>query len=184
MHVSRVLLLPLLIAFSSSALAFQGPPILGGGAHGKGPSSAPGGGGGGGGGSGGGAPAGAGSTQPAPARTPSTSTAPGIPPFVPAGIATMPWIPTPLNLTTESDDGWVLWWEYNKMEFLRPHRLGMWGFPSTGADDESDLAARMNAARAGLEPALLRARRPGPAHPLERADRGVASRVTTRSSRS
>lgn len=156
MHVSRVVLLPLLFAFTSSALAFQGPPILGGGAHGKGPSSVPGGGGGGG-GSGGGAPAGAGSTQPAPTRTPSSPMAPGVPPFVPAGIATMPWIPTPLNLTTESDDGWVLWWEYNKMEFLRPHRLGMWGFPSTGADDESDLAARMNSARAGLEPALLRA---------------------------
>ena len=156
MHVSRVALLPLLFALSSNALAYQGPPIVGGGAHSKGPPPVPADRVGGGGGSGG-APAGPGAAKPSPAIAPSPSTGAAAPPFAPLAPSTAPWIPTPLNLATESDDGWVLWWEYNKMEFLRPHRLGMWGFPATGADDETDLAARMSAARAGLESALIRA---------------------------
>ena len=31
--------------------------------------------------------------------------------------------PTAANLTTTSDDGWWLWWEYAKLEFLVPNRL-------------------------------------------------------------
>jgi HEAT repeat protein len=144
------LVLPLL-------LSFQGPPIIhNGGQHaGKGglkSADTTGG------SSGAGAPA-----RPTPETSGSVPAAPS--PFGAAGT-TMPvvpsttlppWVPTPLNLTTESDDGWVLWWEYDKMEFLRPHRLGMWGFPATGSDDPDDLAVRIAAARAGLEPVLQRA---------------------------
>ena len=92
----------------------------------------------------------------APVATTPLSTSGSTMPVVPS-TAMPPWVPTPLNLSTESDDGWVLWWEYDKMEFLRPHRIGMWGFPSTGSDDPDDLAARLAAARAGLQPVLDRA---------------------------
>jgi HEAT repeat protein len=66
-------------------------------------------------------------------------------------------MPTPVTLTTEGDDGWWLWWEYNKMEFLRPNRLGLWGFPATGDGGEAELKASSGVARARLEPMLLEA---------------------------
>jgi HEAT repeat protein len=159
MNVPRVATLSALVVFSLSnaAPAFQGPPIIfGGGQHpGKGAKGANDTGGGSGGG-----------TAPGPRATPNAPAAPSSQPTPTSAIGTTmpvapsappPWVPTPLNLSTESDDGWVLWWEYDKMEFLRPHRLGMWGFPATGSDDPDDLAARLSAARAGLEPALERA---------------------------
>lgn len=141
---------------SGAAHALQGPPIIhGAGQHpGKGNLK--------------GADTAGGSTS--GAATPRATPEPASPaptsstPFGAAGTtmpvvpstALPPWVPTPMNLATESDDGWVLWWEYDKMEFLRPHRLGLWGFPATGSDAPDDLAVRIAAARAGLEPLLER----------------------------
>ncbi len=143
---------------AAPARALQGPPIIRGGGNHVGKTGAK----------------GAADTAPNPggsgaatarANPETAGAAPIAPPTIGATGTTMPvvpmttppWVPTPLNLTTESDDGWVLWWEYDKMEFLRPHRLGMWGFPATGSDDPDDLAVRIAAARAGLEPVLQRA---------------------------
>ncbi len=46
--------------------------------------------------------------------------------------------PSTLSLTTADDDGWWLWWEYNKLEFLRPNRLDWSHQPMTG-DDPAEL---------------------------------------------
>jgi len=70
--------------------------------------------------------------------------------------AATPGKPTAVGLTTESDDGWWLWWEYNKMEFLRPNRFGLWGLPATGEDEESQLQSRGLSVRHSLEPMLLK----------------------------
>lgn len=43
--------------------------------------------------------------------------------------APRPSVPT---LAMEIDDGWWLWWEYNKADFVRPNRLGMWSIAATG----------------------------------------------------
>lgn len=40
--------------------------------------------------------------------------------------------PSTPTLALEIDDGWWLWWEYNKAEFVRPNRLGMWSIAATG----------------------------------------------------
>ncbi len=42
--------------------------------------------------------------------------------------------PTPVNMTTTSDDGWWLWWEYAKLEFLVPNRLSLANSILTGDD--------------------------------------------------
>jgi len=65
----------------------------------------------------------------------------------------IPGMPTALNLTTEADDGWWIWWEYNKLEFLRPNRLDSWIFPATG-DGSGD---RTRAVRRELTPMLTAA---------------------------
>jgi HEAT repeat protein len=63
-------------------------------------------------------------------------------------------MPTAMSLTTESDDGWWLWWEYNKLEFLRPNRLDDWMFPATGDGEGLD---RTRAVRRELLPVLTQA---------------------------
>ena len=68
----------------------------------------------------------------------------------------LPGMPTAASLTTEADDGWWLWWEYNKLEFLRPNRLGDWIFPTTGDGDGAD---RTRAVRRELLPPLAEALR-------------------------
>lgn len=68
----------------------------------------------------------------------------------------LPGMPTAMSLTTEADDGWWLWWEYNKLEFLRPTRLDGWLFPTTGEDDGGD---RTRAVRRELLPMLMLALR-------------------------
>jgi hypothetical protein len=116
MFHARIALLSLLV-LSASASAFQGPPYDGGG-HGQGSSG------------GGGSPqggsrgkySGPGDTTPAergPGRegtpgpsSPSTPTHANPAP-VASGPSSQPGMPTPVALTTESDDGWWLWWEYN-----------------------------------------------------------------------
>src|SRR5262245_17620019 len=155
----RSLLVPVLVLLSGSALAVQGPPVLGGG-H-----TQPGGGTGSGhtgppphyNGPGDTAPASRGgrSESPAEPANPTPAHAAPVPPAAPTLAA--PGTPTAVSLTTESDDGWWLWWEYNKMEFLRPHRLGLWGFPVTGLDPENQIQARGGVARRALEPALIQA---------------------------
>lgn len=158
----RTFLVPALIALSGTALAFQGPPVFDHPGHGYQ-------------GSGGGTQHGGGtkyngpgdtgtgsSGQPGPKSdgganpTPTSPALPG-PTAAPSPSPHTPGMPTPVTLTTESDDGWWLWWEYNKMEFLRPNRLGMWGFPATGQDAEGELKASSSVARARLEPMLLEA---------------------------
>jgi hypothetical protein len=66
----------------------------------------------------------------------------------------LPGMPTAMSLTTESDDGWWLWWEYNKLEFLRPNRLDDWMFPATGDGEGLD---RTRAVRRELLPVLTQA---------------------------
>src|SRR5262245_41592989 len=112
MPVPRFATLAAFVVLSLAAHAFQGPPIIiGGGNHpSKGAKNAD--------------TAGTGGTGAVPPHTSpdsaGASRAPATPPSVaatqPAVAPTLPlpWIPTPLNLATESDDGWVLWWEYNK----------------------------------------------------------------------
>src|SRR5688572_12396080 len=39
--------------------------------------------------------------------------------------------PTAPTLAMEVDDGWWLWWEYNKTEFLRPNGLAFWRVAAT-----------------------------------------------------
>jgi len=43
-------------------------------------------------------------------------------------------MPSAPKLAMELDDSWWLWWEYNKADFLRPNRLGMWRLNATGDD--------------------------------------------------
>lgn len=50
-------------------------------------------------------------------RPPPSSTQPAAPAGAPATSA-----PRPASLAMTSDDGWWLWWEYNKTEFLKPRR--------------------------------------------------------------
>ncbi|MFN0007287.1 MAG: HEAT repeat domain-containing protein [Planctomycetota bacterium] len=100
-------------------------------------------------------------SAPASPSTPRSGESTGAPSSVaPAGSAStspkMPGMPTALNLTTEADDGWWLWWEYNKLEFLRPNRLDGWLFPTTGEDDGGD---RTRAVRRELLPMLMLALR-------------------------
>lgn len=50
--------------------------------------------------------------------------------------------PTTVSLTTTDDDGWWLWWEYNKIEFLRPNRLDYRFVPQSASDDPAQALRR------------------------------------------
>lgn len=56
-------------------------------------------------------------------------------------------VPTSVNLTTTSDDGWWLWWEYSKLEFLVPNRLSLANAPVTGDDVAGALREAIERAR-------------------------------------
>ena len=150
------LIVPLLIApllGPAAHAAFQLPPILGGsigdtgsdgsdggsinstpGNNGGGSWSGPGDTVGGGGSTGGGAVAPSGPTSGSPAPAGSTPGGAGAHPGpsvgAPRGTTTSGGANAPM--AKEADDGWWLWWEYNKTEFLRPNRLGMWSIAATG----------------------------------------------------
>lgn len=146
-----LLIAPLLV--SSAHAAFQLPPILGGsigdtgsdgsdggsinstpGNNGGGSWSGPGDTVGGGGSTGGGtvAPTGPTSGAPTPAGNPGGAGAhPGPTGGSPRG-STATGGAAGATLGKDADDAWWLWWEYNKTEFLRPNRLGMWSIAATG----------------------------------------------------
>lgn len=42
--------------------------------------------------------------------------------------------PSTPTLAMEVDDGWWLWWEYNKTEYVRPRGLAFWRVAATGDD--------------------------------------------------
>ncbi len=66
-------------------------------------------------------------------------------------------VPTPLNLTTTSDDGWWLWWEYAKLEFLVPNRLSLANAPMTGGDAAGVLREAIERARRAQLPRFTEA---------------------------
>lgn len=113
-------------------LSASAPTSRGGGGSWSGPGDTAGGGGSTGGG--GGAPAGPTTGQPQPAGPGAGGAG-----AHPGSTAGAPRAPTPGSGATpgaatgmDTDDGWWLWWEYNKTEFLRPNRLGMWSIAATG----------------------------------------------------
>jgi HEAT repeat protein len=64
-------------------------------------------------------------------------------------------LPTPVSLTTTDDDGWWLWWEYNKVEFLRPNRLDFSFVPVSGDDPAEALRIAARQVRAEVMPAFV-----------------------------
>ena len=63
--------------------------------------------------------------------------------------------PSAPTLAMEIDDGWWLWWEYNKTEFLRPNGLAFWRITSTGDDAADAWRNRVIALRGELLPDLV-----------------------------
>ncbi|MBK7878394.1 MAG: HEAT repeat domain-containing protein [Planctomycetes bacterium] len=131
---------------TSAPLAFQGPPIPGGQRVPQGGPSVDSGRAGGGSWRGPGdtvAPGGAGSPSTGAPRAggqgggpSSSSPQPGS--AVPTGGGGLGSVnsgaPATPTLAMEVDDGWWLWWEYNKTEFLRPNGLAFWRLGVTGDD--------------------------------------------------
>lgn len=71
-----------------------------------------------------------------------------------SGAPAAPW--------TDSDSAWWLWWEYNKLEYLRPNTLSARAYPRTGDGDVFD--DQLDALRRVLEPRLIEALRDGDAN--------------------
>lgn len=98
-------------------------------------------------------PANPGSTGPAPGGStpgagpsgPRTGGASTPPPQAGPGTA----LPRAASMAMESDDGWWLWWEYNKTEFLKPRRRPLSDMVLSLDGDES-LLRRLESARAAL----------------------------------
>ncbi len=67
--------------------------------------------------------------------------------------------PTPVNLTTTADDGWWLWWEYAKLEFLVPNRLSLANSIVTGDDAAGALRDAIERARRAQLPRFNEAAR-------------------------
>jgi len=82
-----------------------------------------------------------GSTPPPGARGPSTGA------------------PTAIGMTTTADDGWWLWWEYAKLEFLVPNRLSLANAPITGDDVAGALREAIERARRAELPRFVEASR-------------------------
>lgn len=59
--------------------------------------------------------------------------------------------PTTANMATTTDDGWWLWWEYAKLEFITPNRLSLANTPITGSDAAGSLREAIERARQQLE---------------------------------
>ncbi len=55
--------------------------------------------------------------------------------------------PTTANMATTTDDGWWLWWEYAKLEFITPNRLSLANTPITGSDAAGSLREAIERAR-------------------------------------
>src|SRR5207247_9384592 len=84
-------------------------------------------------------PAGGSSSGPGGKGIPATGgSGPG--PATGNGPSSAPRVST-ADLTLTDDDGWELWWEYNKVEFMRPNRLQLDRTLVTG-DDPADALRR------------------------------------------
>jgi HEAT repeat protein len=94
---------------------------------------------------GGARPAPGGSTPAPGPGGPRTGGAPNAP--SPAGPSTA--MPRATSMAMTSDDGWWLWWEYNKTEFLKPRRRPLSDMVLSMDGDES-LRRRLESARAAL----------------------------------
>lgn len=99
---------------------------------------------------GGGAPRPAGPSSPGPGAAPGapggTTVGGGAPPPGGGGASTGAK-PTPVSMTTTSDDSWWLWWEYAKLEFLVPNRLTLANSIVTGGDAAGALRDAIERAR-------------------------------------
>ncbi len=65
--------------------------------------------------------------------------------------------PSTMNMATTSDDGWWLWWEYSKLEFLVPNRLSLANAIITGDDAAGALRDAIERARRAELPRFLAA---------------------------
>jgi HEAT repeat protein len=87
--------------------------------------------------------------------SPSGPTTPGVggPPSQP-GFTPTPGGTTPPQAFTVAEDvsSWWLWWEYNKIEFLRPNRM-----PLESADDSGTSSSYRAFVRSVMQPAIERA---------------------------
>lgn len=55
---------------------------------------------------------------------------------------------------SDGDHAWWLWWEFNKLAYLRPNRLESSFSPSTGADSQTFFSTQLDAIRKSLTPWL------------------------------
>jgi HEAT repeat protein len=78
------------------------------------------------------------------ANTPSTGG-----PGAQSGSPAAPW--------TDADSAWWLWWEYNKLEYLRPNTLSARAYPRTGDGASDVFDDQLDALRRVLEPRLIEA---------------------------
>ncbi|HVS17255.1 MAG TPA: HEAT repeat domain-containing protein [Planctomycetota bacterium] len=62
---------------------------------------------------------------------------------------TAPW--------TDADSAWWLWWEYNKLEYLRPNTLSARAYPRTGDGGSDVFDDQLDSLRRVLEPRLVAA---------------------------
>lgn len=97
-------------------------------------------------GSGAGAP---GSQTAAAVPAPSAPSSGGSGPGAQSGTPNAPW--------TDADNAWWLWWEYNKLEYLRPNSLSSRAWPRTGDDGGDAFDDQLDALRRVLEPRLIEA---------------------------
>lgn len=67
--------------------------------------------------------------------------------------------PSAVGMTTTADDGWWLWWEYAKLEFLVPNRLSLANAPITGDDVAGALREAIERARRAELPRFVEAAR-------------------------
>jgi HEAT repeat protein len=65
--------------------------------------------------------------------------------------------PNSLSTSTQQDelDSWAMWWEYNKLEYLKPNQLSAWSFPSTGDQPKAGFERELASMRNSLAPLLV-----------------------------
>lgn len=63
----------------------------------------------------------------------------------------------PLSTTAQMDEfgTWATWWEYNKLEYLKPNQLSLWSFPATGDHLKAGFEQQLAAMRKSLVPLLV-----------------------------
>lgn len=63
----------------------------------------------------------------------------------------------------DANESWWVWWEHNKLDFLRPNRLRLWDGPISGEDVEGQIARQMLLLRRTIVPVLRQMSREGDA---------------------